>query len=144
MPSNALKNFPSIAIFIFAVCASAQSLCPVDEVIVRGRIDHLSRNADVRVQLVYAKDKPGESGDITPETERFSLPVDFLTQAREPIVNGSFGRCGRRPIRVIVTLFDDERKREYDCISLDFANDFKRIDSSTYVLKSDVLLKGPQ
>ena len=144
MPSQRLKNFPSIAMFILAACASAQSLCPVNEVIVSGRIDHLPRNADVRVQLFYAKDKPGESGDITPETERFRLPVDFLTQAREPIINGSFGRCGRRPIKVIVTLLDDERKRQYDCISLDFANDFKRIDSSRYVLKSDVRLKGPQ
>ena len=109
MPSKTLKNFPSIAIFIFAACASAQSLCPVDEVIVKGRIDHLP-----------------------------------TTQSREPMVNGSFGRCGRRLITVIVTLLDGERKREYACIFLDFANEFKRIDSSTYGLKSDVLLKGPQ
>jgi len=67
------KNFGSIAIFILSVCAFAQPLCSVDEVIVRGRIDRPPKNAEVRVQLVYAKDKPGESGDITPETDKFSL-----------------------------------------------------------------------
>ena len=143
MSSRPPKGFYSIAIFIIAACASAQSLCPVDEVIVRGRIDHPPRNADVRVQLVYAKDKPEESGDITPENEQFRLPVVFLTQSREPIINGSFGKCGRRPITVTVTILDGER-REYDRISLDFAKDFKKADSSTYVLKSDVSLRGSQ
>ena len=140
---TAPKNFGSIAIFVLPVCAFAQPLCPVDEVVVRGRIDRPPRNAEVRVQLVYTNDKPGESGDITPETDKFSLPVEFLTQSREPIVNGSFGKCGRKPITVIVTLLDSEGKREYDRISFNFAKDFKMIDSSTYVLKSNVLLKGP-
>jgi hypothetical protein len=84
----ATKSF-SVVLFFLTPFAFAQPVCPVDQIVVRGRIDHPPSNAKVRVQLVYAKNMPGESGDITPETERFSLPVDFLTRSREPIVNNA-------------------------------------------------------
>ena len=78
------RSFIAIAISVFASCASANSQCPIDEVVVKGRIDYPPANAQVRLQLIYAKNMPGESGDITPETDRFTLPVDFLTQSRKP------------------------------------------------------------
>ena len=140
---TAPKYLNSVLIFILAACASAQPVCPVDEIIVKGHMDHPPSNAKVRLQLMYAKNMPGEAGDITPESDTFTLPVDFLTQSRQPIVNGSFGKCGRKPTDVIVTLLDGKTDREYDRISLNFVKDFKKTDPSTYV-KFDVVLKGPQ
>lgn len=133
----------SFLVFVLTACAFAQPVCPIDEIVVKGRMDHPPSNAKVRVQLVFAKDTLGESGDITPETDKFTVPVDFLTESRKPIVNGSFGKCGRKPVTVIVTLLDGKRQREYDRISLDVAKDFNKVSPSTY-LKSDVLLSGPQ
>ena len=115
-------------IFGLTACALAQPVCPVDEVIVRGRIDHPPSNANVRVQLVYANNVQGESGDITPETEKFTLALDFLTQSRKPIINSAFGKFERRPISVIVTLSNSAQNREYDRISFDFQTDFKMAD----------------
>lgn len=134
----------AILIFVLSASTFAPAQCPVDEVIVRGRVDHPPGNATVRVQLVYARNMPGESGDTTLENENFSLPLEFLTESRRPIINGSFGKCGRRPTTVIVTLADREQNHEYDRISLDFAKDFKMLFSGTYALKSELLLKGPQ
>jgi hypothetical protein len=81
---------------------AAHTRCSVDEVIVKGGVDHAPNNARVRVQLLYAKGVPGESGDVT---------------------------VGRRPKTVIVTLSD--QSQDYDSVSLDFATDFKMADSGT-------------
>ena len=129
---------------VLAASALAEPVCPVDTVVVKGRIDHPPSNPDVRVVLIYAKLKPGESSDIIPETEHFRVPVDFLTVSPERFFDVPSGRCARRPTAVIVTLLDRKRNRAYDQISLDFAKDFKMIDSTTYVLKSDLLLRGTQ
>jgi hypothetical protein len=80
---------------------------------------------------LYAKNMAGESGDITPEADKFTLPVDFLTQSRGPIVNGSFEKCGRKPTTVIVTLLDGKTNQEYDRTSLDVLKDFKKADPGT-------------
>jgi hypothetical protein len=119
---------------------AAHTLCSVDEVIVKGRVDHAPNHARVRVQLLYAKGVPGESGDVTVEDGRFSIPIQFLTQSRGPVINGSFGKCGRRPKTVIVTLSD--QSHDYDSVSLDFATDFKMADSGTYTPRSQILLDG--
>jgi hypothetical protein len=37
--------------------------CPIDTIIVNGRVEHAPRNGIVKVQLVYPKGRIGESGD---------------------------------------------------------------------------------
>jgi hypothetical protein len=120
----------------------AHTLCSVDEVIVKGRVNHAPSNARVRVQLIYLKGVRGESGDVTIEDGQFSIPIQFLTQLRGPVINGYFEKCGRKPKTVIVTLTESDQSHEYDSVSLDFAKDFKMADSGTYTLRSQLLLDG--
>jgi hypothetical protein len=119
-----IKTLGSMLIFALTACAVAGAMCPVDEVIVQGRVVHPPHDAKVLVQLVYATIVVGESGDTTLENENFTLPLDFLTQSRQPIINGSFQKCARRPVTVIVRLVDDRQKHMFDTVSLDFAKDF--------------------
>jgi hypothetical protein len=134
----------TILFLVVATSVFAKAECPVDEVVVKGRIEHPPSNANVLVQLVFAKNTNRDSSDITPETNKFRVPLTFFTQSRKPIVEGTFGKCGRKPFTIIVILRDRERNREYDRITLDFKKDFKMVDSTTYLIKSDVVLKGPQ
>jgi hypothetical protein len=84
----------------------------------------------------------GESGDVTVVDGKFSIPIQFLTESRGPVINGSFGKCGRRPKTVVVTLTTGDQGHEYDSVSLDFAKDFKMTDSETYSPRSTILLDG--
>lgn len=122
--------------------------CPVDVVIVNGRVENAPRNGMVRVQLVYPKQKQkmGESGDVTVEGESFRIQIPFLTQSRAPVLIGTLlEKCDRKPKTVVVTLVeaDQEGEREYDRVSLDLARDFKMADPSAYALRSAILLHGP-
>ncbi len=134
----------SIAISSIAMMTTtvARARCSVDVVIVRGRVEHAPSNAKVRVQLVYAKDIAGESGEVTVENGRFSIPIEFLTQSRRPVVNGILEKCSRRPKSVVVTLVRSEQDQEFDRVSLDFARDFKMADPSAYTLRSELVLSG--
>ncbi len=133
----------SVSLIVALVtCTFAHAQCSVDVVMVRGRVDHAASNAKVRVQLVYAKDVAGESGEATVENGRFSIPIEFLTQSRRPVVNGLLEKCNRRPKTVIVTLVESDRDHEYDRVSLDFAKDFKMADPTAYTLRSEVVLNG--
>jgi hypothetical protein len=114
------------------------AVCPVDQVVVNGTVDHAPSSAKVRVQLVYPKNMPGDAGEVTVEGGKFRLPLDFLTQNRAPIINGAFAKCNRRPRIVLVTLGDGDQ--EYDRVVLDFAKDFKMAGTTTYVLRSAVRL----
>jgi hypothetical protein len=136
------KTTRAIVSIAVMMCAWAHALCSVDIVIVRGRVDHAASNAKVRVRLVYAKDIAGESGEVTVEKGAFSIPIEFLTQSRRPVVNGFLEKCGRRPKTVIVTLLGGEQGHEYDRVSLDFARDFKMADPSAYALRSELVLSG--
>ena len=137
---GAAKTLSLIFSVVLITPTFAQALCPVDDVMVRGRVDHAPRNTRVRVQLMYSRDIPGESGDVTFEDGRFSIPVEFLTQSRRPVVDGKLGKCGRSPKTVIVTLVDQDH--EYDRVTLDFAKDFKMTGSSGYIVRSEVVLDG--
>jgi hypothetical protein len=140
---EAAKTFRSILSIALIACTFAYAMCSVDVVMVRGRVDHAPDNAMVRVQLVYARDVGADSGDVTVENGRFSIPIEFLTQSRRPVVNEFMEKCNRRPKTVIVTLVDSAQNHEYDRISLDFAKDFKMADSSTYyILRSELILDG--
>src|SRR4029077_11421194 len=124
--------------------AFSHAWCPVDVVIVNGRVDHAPRKGIVRVQLVYPKQKQkiGESGDVTVEGGSFRIQIPFLTQSRAPVLIGTLlEKCDRKPRTVVVTLMEGDQ--EYDRVSLDLAKDFKMPDPSAYALRSAMLLHGP-
>jgi hypothetical protein len=136
------KTLASILTVTLITCAFAHAGCSVDVVMVRGRVDHPPSDAKVRVQLVYSGDVAGESGEVTVEDGRFSIPIDFLTQSRRPVVNGILEKCGRRPKTVIVTLVGSDQRHEYDRVSLDFAKDFRMADPTAYALRAELVLNG--
>jgi hypothetical protein len=126
-------------------CSLAHAECAVDVVIVKGRVEHSPRYARVHVQLVYPKKPGGDSGETTVENGRFSLPIEFLTQSRRPLLVGSLGeRCDRRPETVVVTLVGNDSSEEYDRVSLNLTKDFKMTDPTAYTLRSEIVLNGPQ
>ena len=126
-------------------CTLAHAVCPVNVVIVKGRVEHAPSNARVRVQLVYPKKQGGDSGEATVENGRFSVPIEFLTQSRRPLLVGSLReKCDRRPETAVVTLVGSDLSREYDRVSLDLKTDFKLADPTAYTLRSEIVLNGPQ
>jgi hypothetical protein len=136
------KTLGSILSVALITCTFVHAGCAVDVVIVKGRVENAPSNAKVRVQLIYARDVAGESGEVTFENGRFSIPIEFLTQSRRPIVNGILEKCNRKPKTVIVTLAASAQDHEYDRVSLDFIKDFKMADPSAYTLRSEVVLNG--
>jgi hypothetical protein len=139
---RAAKTLGSILSAVLITSTFAHTMCAVDEVIVVGRVDHPPKDAKVRVQLIYLKDRRGESGDVTVVDGKFGIPIQFLTESRSPVMNGSFGKCGRRPKTVVVTLTEGDQGHEYDSVSLDFPKDFKTTDSESYAPLSPILLDG--
>jgi hypothetical protein len=58
-----------------ALCVIARAQCPVDTVIIKGRVlETANAHSKVRVQLVYPKERRGASGEVTVETELSSYP----------------------------------------------------------------------
>lgn len=139
---RAPKTLASTVSVVLPAGTFAHTICAVDEVIVGGRVDHAPKDARVRIQLIYPKDARGESGYVTVVDGKFSIPIQFLTESRGPVINGSFGKCGRRQKTVIVTLTTGDQGRQYDSVSLDFVKDFKMTDSGTYTPRSPVQLDG--
>jgi|HubBroStandDraft_5_1064220.scaffolds.fasta_scaffold135150_1 hypothetical protein len=68
-------------------CTFASAQCPVNTVMVRGRVERAPANATVRVQLLYSKKQPGEAGDATLEDSKFDIPIEFLTGRRRSKLN---------------------------------------------------------
>jgi hypothetical protein len=117
--------------------------CSIDTIIVNGRVEHAPRKSVVKIQLICPKNKIGESGDVTVEDGSFRMPILFFTQSRAPFLNGIIPpeKCARKPKTIVVSLRANDQ--EYDRASLDMAKDFKKIELSTYVLRSEILLHGP-
>ena len=93
-----------LAVFAFSSGALSHALCSVDVVIVNGRVEHAPRNASVRVQLVYPKQKKGELGETTLEGGSFLMQIPFLTQSHAPMLMGNLlEKCDRKPETVVVT-----------------------------------------
>ena len=138
---KALVGTLSICVIFSGAFSGAE--CSLDMIIVNGQVEHAPRQATVRIQLMYPKDKIGESGDVTVDHGSFRIRVPFFTQSRAPFLNGIIPpeKCARKPNTVVVSLMDNGQ--EYDRVSLDMAKDFKKINSSDYALRSDVLLQGP-
>jgi len=123
--------------------AFSRAECSIDMIVVNGQVEHAPRKGSVRIQLIYPKGKIGESGDVTVEDGSFRIRIPFITQSRAPFLNGGIPpeKCARKPNTIVVSLVDNDQ--EYDRVSLDMAKDFKKINSSDYALRSEVLLQGP-
>jgi len=125
-----------------ALCVIARAQCPVDTVIIKGRVvETPNAHSKVRVQLVYPKEKPGESGEVTVEDGAFQIPIEFVTM-QSSILTNLPKRCGRKPKTVAITLLENDQ--ESDQVFLDFAKNFKMADASAYTLRSEVVLNGPR
>jgi hypothetical protein len=141
MPSVLRKKLIRFLAAIFSLCLVAHAQCPVDTVIVKGRVeDPIAKNGyRVRVLLVYPKHKPGESGEVTVEGANFHVPIEFVTEQRSLFTNLP-KRCGRKPQTLVISLLSGDQKS--DEVSLDFAYSFKMVDASAYALRSELVLKG--
>lgn len=124
------------------LCVIAAAQCPVDTVIIKGHVvENANAHSKVRVQLIYPKDKPGESGEVTVEDGAFQIPIEFVT-AQSSIFTNLPKRCGRKPKTVVITLVENDQ--ESDQVFLDFTKNFKMADASAYTLRSEVVLHGPR
>jgi hypothetical protein len=125
-----------------ALCVIAHAQCPVDTIVVKGRVvENATVRSKVRVQLVYPKEKPGESGEVTVEDGAFQIPIEFVTM-QSSIFTNLPKRCGRKPKTVVITLLENDQ--ESDQVFLDFAKSFKMADASAYTLRSELVLNGPR
>jgi hypothetical protein len=136
--------------------------CPVNSILIKGRVEHAPRHPSVRVQLIYSPDlhKSGKHGDYADGADRhgesaeaildgatFTIPVEFVTSDRRTAMNFN-PRCEHKPQTVVITLQESgasaEDVREYDHVSLDFPHDFKSEDSRHYTVRGEVVLDGEQ
>jgi len=125
-----------------ALCVMAAAQCPINTVIVKGRVaEGAGAHSKIRVQLVYPKEKPGETGEVTVEDGAFQIPIEFVTM-QSSILTNLPKRCGRKPKTVVITLMENDQQS--DQVSLDFAKSFKMADASAYTLRSEVVLNGPR
>lgn len=138
-------------------CPFVRAQCPVNSVVIKGRVEHPPRNASVRVLLLYPPDtrkkyptgtgmenhsRPGESAEAILDGDAFTIPIEFLTNDSRTEMTFS-AKCNRRPQTVVVTLKrgdSSDNDQDYDRVSLDFPREFKSDDSRHYVLRSDLVL----
>lgn len=132
---------PAFALSVgFASCTLAFAQCPVDTVVVKGRVDNAAAaHYKVRVQLFYEKEKRGESGEVTVEEGAFQIPIEFVTM-QSSIFSNMPRRCGRKPKIVVISLVENDQ--ESDEVSLDFSKNFRKSDPSAYTLRSELRLKA--
>jgi hypothetical protein len=137
--THTLIRIVSASLFL---CVIVRAQCPVYAVIIKGRVvENADAHSKVRVQLVYPKEKPGESGEVTVEDRAFQIPIEFVTM-QSSIFTNLPKRCGREPKTVVITLLENDQ--ESDKVFLDFAKNFKMADASAYTLRSEVVLNGPR
>jgi hypothetical protein len=134
--------WPIVLSLVF--CSLAGAECPIKTILIKGRAEHAPAGATVRLELVYTKKLGGDSGETTLDGSKFSIPIQFLTQSHRPGLNGLFEKCERKPTSIRVLLVRGDPPEEYDRVVLDLARDFTMVDSHTYELRSEVVLKGPQ
>lgn len=123
------------------LCAFARAQCPVDTIIVKGRVENANTHTKIRVQLVYPKEKRGESGEVSVEDGAFQIPIEFVT-GHSSIFSNLPSRCKRKPTTIVITLLENDQ--ESGELDLDFTRDFKMADPSAYTLRSDLVLEGPR
>ena len=121
--------------------ALSYAQCSVDTVLVRGRVENPPSTYQVRVQLFYAKDQPGESAEATLQSEAFRIPVEFLTQSTKPLLANLHPKCDRKPKTVVVTL--RAGSEQHDQVTLDLTKDFDHIDPTAFTARSEIILNKP-
>lgn len=136
--TNLFLRVLGIGLFL---CTFARAQCPVNTVIVKGRVENANAHSKVRVQLVYSKEKPGEAGEVTVEDGAFKIPIEFVT-AQSSIFSNLPKRCGRKPKTIVITLLENDQQS--DEVDLEFPRDFRMADPSAYTLRSELVLKGPR
>ena len=158
---------PRILVCLSGLCLIAcpflYGQCPINSIVIKGRVERVPRNASVRVVLLYPPDphkkyppgtgmegleRPGESAEAILDGDTFTIPVEFLTNdSRTEMTFKS--KCNRKPQKVVVTLKQADASgsndQDFDRVSLDFPHDFKSDDSSHYLLRAELVLnsKGP-
>jgi hypothetical protein len=139
-------------------CPLLHAQCPVNSVVIKGRVEQPPRNGSVRVVLLYPPDphkkypagtgmedheRPGESAEAILDGDAFTIPVEFLTNDSRTTMTFT-AKCTRQPQTVVVTLKrgnpTDNNDEEVDRVSLDFPREFKSDDSHHYMLRSDLVL----
>jgi hypothetical protein len=162
MMLSAAKTIVCLSCIILSACPFTHAQCPVNSIMIKGRVEHAPRNASVRVLLLYPpdphrkhppgtdmekNDQPGESAEAILDGDAFAIPVEFLTNDRRTVTPFN-SACNRKPRTIVVTLKQDNGSggsdQEQDRVSLDFPRDFKSDDSQHYTLRSDLVLNGQQ
>ena len=113
--------------------------CPVNTVMIRGRVENPQPDSKVQVHLLYPK-QPGESAETNLENNTFRIPIEFLTQSGKPLFKNIHAKCDRKPSRVVVTLLSGNQQS--DQISLDLMKDFDHLDATAYTLRQELVLKN--
>ena len=113
---------------------------PIDHIILNGHVVDVPEKRSVKAQLVYANHGVGDRVELSLDGAEFRVDVPFLTQSRGPVLNGLGEKCKRKPETVIVMLTAADR--EFDRVSLDFPGDFVKADSSSYAVRSEIVLHG--
>jgi hypothetical protein len=131
-----LYLFSAISINIALVHAQ----CPVNTVMIRGRVENPQPNSKVQVQLLYPKQEPGESATTNLQDNTFRIPIEFLTQSNKPLFKNIHAKCDRKPSRVVVTLLTGDQQSAQ--VSLDLLKDFDHLDASAYTLPHEIILKA--
>ena len=130
-----------IPLFCISVCVPlVLAQCPVNTVMVRGRVENPHQNSRIQVQLVYAKQQPAESAEANPENDSFRIPIEFLTQSSKTLFKDIHAKCDRKPKTVVVTLLSGDHQS--DQVSLDLLKDFDHLDASAYTLRQELVLKN--
>jgi hypothetical protein len=161
MTLRAIRAFAAPCLFAAIALSAAHAQCPVNSIVIKGHVEHLPRHATVKVELFYLPDphaprkrnQPddsilrGESAEAILDGAAFSVPVEFVSNNRRPMM--SFGsRCDRKPESVVVTLLTSahagDAAQELDRVSLDFPHDFKSDDQQHFTLTDLVLNGQPQ
>jgi hypothetical protein len=119
-----------IALFPLALttCLIAHAQCPVDSIVIKGRVEHAPRNPSVRVQLLYPPDRHrkhaqgsdlgqneqrGESAEAILDGNTFTIPIEFLTNDRRTVMNFD-PACNRKPQTVVITLKQNGASNDND------------------------------
>lgn len=71
MRSESAKTLLHVVCLAFVICISAGAQCPVQAVLIKGRVENATVDSKVRVQLLYPKGKRGESAKSRWSMERF-------------------------------------------------------------------------
>lgn len=152
------RTLARISCLCLIACPLLWAQCPVNSVVIKGRVDNPPRNASVRVLLLYPPDRhaknlpgtdmqnnerPGESAEAILDGDAFTIPVEFLTNDSRTTMTFT-AKCTRQPQTVVVTLKrgnpTDNNDEEVDRVSLDFPREFKSDDSRHYTLRSAIVL----